>query len=85
MGRQVLEKGKQVARTAAGAIREEAREQGLAPDQLVEKVKAVARETEQKTMEKAEEELEPVLAGSSTPGTGGSNVGGSNNGKTNLG
>jgi hypothetical protein len=76
VGRQVLEKGKQVARTAAETLRDEAREQGLAPDQLADKVKTVVRETQQKTVQTAEQELEPVLAGSATPGTGGSNMGG---------
>lgn len=78
MGRQVLEKGKQVARTAAEALREEAREQGLMPDQLADKVKSVARETEQKTVNSAEQELEPVLSGSSgskgRSGTGNTNL-----------
>jgi hypothetical protein len=57
VGRQVLEKGKEVARTAAGVLREEVREQGLAPQQVAEKVRVVARETEQAVIRKTEQEL----------------------------
>lgn len=58
-GRQVLDKGKQVARTAGEVIRQEAREQGLTPDQLADKVRTVARDTEEAAVRTAEEELQP--------------------------
>jgi hypothetical protein len=64
IGREVLDRGKEVAQTAADVLREEAREQGLAPDQLAEKARTVARETEQAVRRKAEETLETVGAGS---------------------
>jgi hypothetical protein len=57
VGRQVLEKGKQVARTAAGVLHEEVREQGLTPQQIAEKVRVVARETEQAAIRETEQEL----------------------------
>lgn len=67
VGRQVVDKGRQVARTAGEAIREEAREQGLAPDQLADKVRTVARETEEAAVRRAEEELQPAGAGPRGP------------------
>lgn len=67
-GRQVLDKGKQVARTAGEVIRQEAREQGLTPDQLADKVRTVARDTEEAAVRTAEEELQPARPGYGSPG-----------------
>jgi hypothetical protein len=74
IGRQVLDRGKEVVRSTAEVLREEAREQGLAPDQLAQKVRTVARGAEQAAVQKAQETMEPVGAGAEH-GPGGSNRG----------
>ena len=53
LGREALDKGKQVASTAVETLKEEARHQGLTPEGVVEKVRAVGRETKEAVKEEA--------------------------------
>lgn len=52
-GQQALEKGKHVAEAVADKVKEEARNQGLTPDGVVDKVKNVAREATNTVKEEA--------------------------------
>jgi gas vesicle protein len=47
VGGEVLEKGKQIARTAVDVAKSEAQRQGLTPAELAQKLQTVTRETEQ--------------------------------------
>jgi vacuolar-type H+-ATPase subunit H len=73
-GREVLEKGKQVAQTAVQTLKTEAEQQGLTPQAIAEKAKAVGRDTlEQVKSEAKKEGLVPEATGSSaSSGSGGS-------------
>jgi hypothetical protein len=75
-GRQVLEKGKHVVRAAADVLREEAREEGLSPDQLAEKARRVVRQAEEAALDTAEQER-LVPAGATSGSGGGPTSGGS--------
>lgn len=55
-GREMLEKGKRVARSAAEAAKEEARAQGLTPEALREKAAAVAEHTKEAATDTARRE-----------------------------
>ncbi|MDO8542572.1 MAG: hypothetical protein Q7S40_19190 [Opitutaceae bacterium] len=55
-GREMLEKGKRVARAATTAAREEARAQGLTPERLREQAEAVAEQSKEAATEAARRE-----------------------------
>jgi hypothetical protein len=55
-GREVLEKGKQVAQTAVQTLKTEAEQQGLTPSAIAEKAKAIGRDTVERAKEEAKKE-----------------------------
>jgi gas vesicle protein len=55
-GQEVLEKGKHIAETAVDKVKQEAEAQGLTADNLVDKVKAVGRETKNAVTEEAKKQ-----------------------------
>jgi uncharacterized protein DUF3618 len=57
MGREALEKGKQVATAAVDTVKQEVEHQGLTPDALAEKVRAVGREAKNAVQEEAKRSL----------------------------
>ncbi len=61
-GRDALEMSKEVARSAVERVKESVREQELAPEQLVEKARHVARDTAE-TLRDAEREVVQGLGG----------------------
>lgn len=66
-GREVLDKGKQVASTAMDTLKHEAEHQGLTPEGLAEKVKAVGREAKHAVQEEARNQN---LTGDNAPKAG---------------
>ena len=68
VGREALDKGKQVASTAVETLKEEARNQGLTPEGVVEKVRAVGRETKEAVKEEARRQDLPGVARPETAG-----------------
>ena len=68
LGREALDKGKQVASTAVETLKEEARHQGLTPEGVVEKVRAVGRETKEAVKEEARRQDLPGISKPETSG-----------------
>jgi ElaB/YqjD/DUF883 family membrane-anchored ribosome-binding protein len=68
LGREALDKGKQVASTAVETLKEEVRNQGLTPESVVEKVRAVGRETKEAVKEEARKQDLPGIAKPETSG-----------------
>lgn len=68
LGREALDKGKQVASTAVETLKDEVRNQGLTPEGVVEKVRAVGRETKEAVKEEARKQDLPGLVNPETSG-----------------
>jgi len=68
LGREALDKGKQVASTAVETLKDEARSQGLTPEGVVEKVRAVGRETKEAVKEEARRQDLPGIVKPETSG-----------------
>jgi hypothetical protein len=78
LGRDAVDKGKQVARVAADVARTEVERQGLTPSVIAEKVRAIGREAEEALKSEADRLVpEPLTAtGSTITGPGSANAGG---------
>ena len=78
VGEEALEKGKQVATVAVDTLKEEAERQDLTPEKLADKVRTVAKEATNTVKEEGKrqandlkEHAKGIVAGSTTPTTGG--------------
>jgi hypothetical protein len=80
MGREAVDKGKQVARAATDVVKTEVEKQGLKPSAIAEKVRTISREAEQALKKEAGKIVPEPLKATGTPlsGAGGteSNPGG---------
>lgn len=78
LGREAVDKGKQVARVASDVVKTEVERAGLKPGDIADKVRTISREAEQALKSEAGKVIEPLKAtGTSMPmGAGGSSAGG---------
>lgn len=71
LGREAVDKGKQVARATTDAVKTEVEKQGLRPDAIADKVRAVTREAEQALKKEAEKVVPEKLHATGAPMPGG--------------
>lgn len=78
LGREAVDKGRQVARAATDVVKTEVDRQGLRPAAIAEKVRTIGREAEQALKAEAERVVPETLkaTGTSVPGQGSSSPGG---------
>jgi hypothetical protein len=78
LGRDAVDKGRQVARAATDVVKTEVDRQGLRPAAIAEKVRTIGREAEQALKAEAERVVPETLkaTGTSLPGQGSSSPGG---------
>lgn len=73
-GQEVLEKGKHIAETAVDTVKHEAEAQGLTPENLADKVKAVGREAKNAVTDEAKKQNLTGQGGNNAPQAGAKDV-----------
>jgi hypothetical protein len=76
LGREAVDKGKQVARVATDVVRTEVERQGLKPATIADKVRTIGREAEQALKDEVERVVPESLKATGTSVSGASNPGG---------
>jgi hypothetical protein len=71
LGREAVDKGKQVARATTEVVKTEVARQGLQPGAIAEKVRTIGREAEEALKSEAEKVVPEPLKATGTPMTGG--------------
>lgn len=67
LGREAVDKGKQVARAAGEVVKSEVEKQGLKPSAIADKVRTISREAEQALKAEAEKVMPEPLRATGTP------------------